>query len=161
MKVLIATDGSKFSEAAIDSVCARTWPEGTEFIVLGVVEPILLAVDPVFAPSEMSAREDERTFLERCVGSSCAVVMHRFPDASVQSLVKEGDAAPEIVATAKELDVDMVVVGSHGRRGLLKFLLGSVAEAVVGQCSCTVEVVRLPRRRPGTTNDMPAAVSVK
>jgi nucleotide-binding universal stress UspA family protein len=55
---------------------------------------------------------------------------------------QSGDAAPLIVEMAGDLSADMVVVGTHGRKGLERLLLGSVAAAVVQHCGCPVLVVR-------------------
>jgi len=52
-------------------------------------------------------------------------------DDSIQTMVKDGDFGQSIVDAAKELDVDVIVLGSHSRRGLEKILMGSVAEKVL------------------------------
>jgi len=52
-------------------------------------------------------------------------------DSSIQTIVKEGDFAGGILEAAKEVNADVIVMGSHGRRGLDKVLLGSVAEQVL------------------------------
>lgn len=52
-------------------------------------------------------------------------------DDSIQAIVKDGDFGQAIVDSAKELDVDIIVLGSHSRRGLEKILMGSVAEKVL------------------------------
>jgi nucleotide-binding universal stress UspA family protein len=57
-------------------------------------------------------------------------------------LLREGDPADQIVRAARSTKADLVVVGTHGRRGLPKFFLGSVAERVVARASCPVVTVR-------------------
>jgi nucleotide-binding universal stress UspA family protein len=59
-----------------------------------------------------------------------------------QHILRAGDAREVIVSTAKELAVDLVVVGTHGRRGLSRVILGSVAESVVRTAPCPVLTVR-------------------
>jgi nucleotide-binding universal stress UspA family protein len=61
---------------------------------------------------------------------------------STETAVREGDPRSAIVDEADEWGADLIVVGSHGRTGLKRWLLGSVAQAVVGHASCSVEVVR-------------------
>jgi len=62
---------------------------------------------------------------------------------SIESRVREGDPRREIVDEAKDWGADLIVVGSHGRTGMQRWLLGSVAEHVVRHAPCSVEVVRL------------------
>ncbi len=62
---------------------------------------------------------------------------------TVRSAVRTGEAATEIVRLAREHGIDLVVVGTHGRRGLKRFVLGSVAERVVREAPCSVVVGRL------------------
>lgn len=66
----------------------------------------------------------------------------RFPDVEVDVVVREGDAIEEIIAVATELAVDRVVVGTHGRKGVEKFLMGSVADRVVKLSPVSVLVVK-------------------
>jgi len=59
-----------------------------------------------------------------------------------ESKIHSGDAAPMIVLTVDELDADLLVMGTHGRRGLPRILLGSTAESVLRQARCTVVIVK-------------------
>jgi nucleotide-binding universal stress UspA family protein len=67
--------------------------------------------------------------------------------AAVQTVSVQGSAAPEIVRFAKERDIDLIVVGTHGRGGLAHVLLGSVAEKVVRKAPCPVLTVRTSDHR--------------
>ena len=62
----------------------------------------------------------------------------------VEELIVHGDAASEIVRVARQRQVDLIVVSSHGRTGLGRILFGSTAEAVVRHASCPVLVVKPP-----------------
>lgn len=62
--------------------------------------------------------------------------------ARVTTQLREGDAAPEIVRAAKSGRADLIVIGTHGRRGMSRFFLGSVAERVVRTATCPVMTVR-------------------
>lgn len=66
----------------------------------------------------------------------------RFPNVIFHALVREGSAIDEIVEAAKELKVDRVVVGTHGRRGVERFFMGSVAERIVRLSPVSVLVVK-------------------
>lgn len=63
----------------------------------------------------------------------------------VQHVLLEGDPASEIVQHAREVGADLIVMGTHGRTGLDRLLMGSVAERVMRDASCSVLVVKLPR----------------
>jgi nucleotide-binding universal stress UspA family protein len=64
--------------------------------------------------------------------------------------VEAGDPKVRIIDHAKEWRADLIVVGSHGLRGLSRFLMGSVSEAVTRHAGCSVEVVRIPPGRKRT-----------
>jgi len=64
---------------------------------------------------------------------------------ALESRVRRGDPSHEIVEEAKSWGADLIVVGSHGRTGMQRLLLGSVAEQVVRHAPCSVEVVRQPK----------------
>jgi nucleotide-binding universal stress UspA family protein len=88
--------------------------------------------------------------------SSAEQITRRAADAlketglSIETAVREGDPRSVIVDEAAEWGADLIVVGSHGRTGLTRWLLGSVAQAIVGHASCSVEVVRQRRSRSAT-----------
>src|SRR5205807_3538103 len=64
----------------------------------------------------------------------------------VERLFKEGDPAAEIAHTAQETCADLIVMGTHGRTGLERMLMGSVAEQVVRRAPCSVLVAKMPKR---------------
>jgi nucleotide-binding universal stress UspA family protein len=65
----------------------------------------------------------------------------------VEHHLKEGDPAAEILRLAQEARVDLIVMGMHGRTGLGRLLMGSVAERVVRQAPCPVLTVKVPQRQ--------------
>ena len=70
-----------------------------------------------------------------------AITLRR-PDLTIETVVAEGDARSVIVDEAAVWGADLIVMGSHGRAGVKRWLMGSVAHAVVGHAPCSVEVVR-------------------
>ena len=70
---------------------------------------------------------------------------------STETAVREGDPRSAIVDEADEWRADLIVVGSHGRTGVKRWLLGSVAQAIVGHAPCSVEVVRRRESATATT----------
>lgn len=144
MKILLAIDDSKFSQAAVQSVVARAWPPGTEVRILHVVEPpsLLLgremtAYHPEFEAVWKALREQAKALVTK------ATDVLRKSGLNATTALIEGDPKSQIIDAAKEWHADLIVVGSHGRKGLNRFLLGSVSEAVVRHSHCSVEIVRI------------------
>jgi nucleotide-binding universal stress UspA family protein len=77
----------------------------------------------------------------------------------VTHILLEGDPATEIVRYGRDASVDLIVMGTHGRTGVERLVLGSVAEKVLRDASCSVLVVKLPRGQPVTAHgDVAVAV---
>lgn len=143
MKVLIAIDGSPFSQATLESVASRPWPANTEFKVLHVVEPPSLlmgremgAYDPEFEAVWKALREQAKEIVAK------GAAKLRAGKLNVSEQLIEGDPKSQILDVAREWKADMIVMGSHGRTGLNRFLMGSVSQGVVNHAHCSVEVVR-------------------
>jgi nucleotide-binding universal stress UspA family protein len=145
MKILLAIDESEFSKAAADAIAAQFHPEETEVRVLHVVEPIAFTVPPQMAagyyPELGQLMEEGRKLTEG------AAQKLRAAGFKVSTLVEKGDTRSTIVDQAAAWPADLIVLGSQGRKGLNRFLLGSVSEAVARHAHCSVEIVRIPRRR--------------
>lgn len=131
-RVLLATDGSEFSAAAAEALAGRPWPEGSEFRIVSVQEPWAIL------PSRVRHHEQA----EEAVSSAKKVLASAGLTAT--SVMLSGN--PKLILEeAKEWNADLIVVGSHGRRGFKRFLLGSVSEAVAMHAHCSVVVVRPAR----------------
>jgi nucleotide-binding universal stress UspA family protein len=144
MKVLLAVDDSKFSDAALEAVIAQIPPQGTEVWVLHVVEPITLASPPQMSPSytpELETRVKEgHELVER------EVQKLRGAGFNAHGEVQTGDIRGKILDAAVDSRADLIVLGSHGRKGVQRFLLGSVAENVARHAPCSVQIVRIPNQ---------------
>ena len=142
LRILLATDGSDYSTAAARSIATRPWPAGTEVRIISIVEEIVAAADPWYAAGAVAerVREEAAKASQEAVGIAQAIIA----EAGIKSdiAVLEGSPKKRIVEEAKEWDANLVVVGSHGRRGLTHYLLGSVSEAVAMHAPCSVEVIR-------------------
>jgi nucleotide-binding universal stress UspA family protein len=146
MKILLATDGSTFSELAEKTVTATIRPQDAEVQVLQVVEPLMFAAAPQLAPDylpEQAAKREEVLNLAKKT-TDLAAGRLRTAGFKAASRVVESDSRNGILDTAAEWKPDLIVLGSHGRRGIAKFLLGSVAEAVARHARCSVLIVRTP-----------------
>lgn len=123
-RVLLATDGSETSTAAAEALSGRPWPEGSEFRIVTVAEPWMIR--PTNVPRDVNSAEQ--------------ILAAAGLKATVAEL--SGNPKEVILKEAKRWDADLIVVGSHGRRGFKRFLLGSVSEAVAMNAHCSVVVVR-------------------
>jgi nucleotide-binding universal stress UspA family protein len=146
MKIMLAIDGSKYSEAAAQAMVAQVKPQNAEVLVFEVVEPLIYSVPPQMSPGyapEMAERRKERMKqAEESVNR--AAQMLRNAGFQVKTRVGEGEIRSGILDVAAEWPADLIVVGSHGRTGLQRMLLGSVAEAVARHARCSVLIVRIP-----------------
>lgn len=150
MKILLATDGSDCSVAAVHSVASRPWPAGSVIRVLSVEE--LVVADNYATASSLSAIYPARLVEELIQGahdraSSAVQTAKQILGRAGLNVVNDsstpfGEPRSVILDTAKSWGADLIVLGSHGRRGLDRLLLGSVSESVAIHADCSVEVVR-------------------
>jgi nucleotide-binding universal stress UspA family protein len=145
MKVLLAVDGSKFSEAAIQAVIAQAQADKTEVRVIHVVEPPTLLVaremggfDPALEQVWDVETKHAHTLVEKTAETLRAHGM------KVTTSVEQGDPKSAIIDASKEWHADLIVLGSHGRNAFDRFLMGSVSEAIARHAHCSVEIVRIP-----------------
>jgi nucleotide-binding universal stress UspA family protein len=143
-KVLVAIDDTGLCDLVVESFSPQMRPDQTDVLVLQVVEPFLYTAPPQMAPGyqpEMSARmKDRKELAKRSVDSAVDVLRKaRFQVTSqvVESEIKEG-----ILNAASEWGADLIVVTSHARKGVAKFLHRSVAEGIVHRAPCSVLVVK-------------------
>jgi len=147
-KILLATDGSAFSERAAQSIADRPWPEGTEIEVLSVVELALDTAHALLEPPYVDAdqlelrRAEAMQRAQNAVSAAEEILSKTFPHVSESISVLLDGPKNVIIAEASQTGADLIVVGSHGHRGVERFLLGSVSEGVALHAHCSVEVIR-------------------
>jgi nucleotide-binding universal stress UspA family protein len=136
--ILLPTDLSDWSENAFQAACGLARGFGARVMVLYVKAPPVVAygeLGPV-VPDPIQTTDD---LIDRL-----GEMHHVDPRLRVEYRVADGDPASEIVRLAKELPADLVVMATHGRTGLRRLLMGSVAEAVVRRASCPVLTLKTP-----------------
>jgi nucleotide-binding universal stress UspA family protein len=149
--ILVATDGSDGARKAAvvagklaaalnahvsvlfvqnkDLVLANAWGAGPP----GGTSPGAMSVDQIRESLEQRTRDNELPDTVNALGTAAQ---------SIQSVVLWGHPADEICKYAREHDVDLIVIGSHGRSGIREALLGSVSHAVANHAPCPVTIVR-------------------
>jgi len=141
MKILMGIDDSKFSGDVLRAIATQFRTENTEVRVLHVLEPIAPAPPQMaagYAPELEDQKKPARDLVERIANEL------RSAGFKVETAVEVGDIRETIIDSAAEWGADLIVVGSHGRSGIQRFLLGSVAEFVARHAKCSVEIVRTP-----------------
>ena len=134
-KVLIATDGSKHSAIAVDHAINFAKSYGGELKILSVVDlPNALYGE---APGFVDDLVKKALVLTEAVKRQAETEGVR-----AETFVREAEAYKAIVDLATEHEVDTIVMGSHGRTGLKRLLMGSVTEKVIGNAPCPVLVVK-------------------
>lgn len=125
--ILVATDGSRLGDAAAYSAVRLVGRCGLPLTVISVVEE----------NSTAEERSEAQAAVDRVQREASG------EQVDVEAMLQEGDRPDTvIVTTAKRRDADMIVVGSHGRTGLSRLMMGSVSERVIGSADCPVLVVK-------------------
>lgn len=157
MKLLIGYDGSDCADAALDDLNQAGLPAQVEAYILSVAEVWLPPPPPSsYEVLEQARRAKSPNDLQHNYAKGCQAakearalaerardrLVTRFPDWKVTAHSSCGSAAWELVAKADEWKPDLIVVGSHGRTALGRFVLGSVSQRVLTEARCSVRVSR-------------------
>jgi nucleotide-binding universal stress UspA family protein len=134
-RILVAVDGSAFSDAAVDQAISLGGICNSQIFVISVVDlyPEQMEVAPALVEKmskEVRQHLDKAKKMVDESGMPCETIVHM-------------GGAPHrfIVQEAKDKEIDLIVMGTHGRSGIKRVLLGSVAQNVIGHAPCPVLVV--------------------
>jgi nucleotide-binding universal stress UspA family protein len=147
MKILIGVDGSPYSNAALEEVANRSWPGGTEVLIVHAYQlPVAPTPEAWVLPPGYFELLDRavRTQSDAIVDAALQKLKAAGNDLKVQGKAILGAPRKVILEEANDWKADLIVVGSHGYPTWQRLLLGSVSGAVVAHAKCSVEVVRLP-----------------
>jgi nucleotide-binding universal stress UspA family protein len=136
-QILYATDFSPYSNQAYFHAVALAQSHRAGLTILYVYSPS-------FGTPEVHPQAENRQYWREQL-EQIRPVDHSIP---VRHVLLEGDPAGQIVSYAAESAIDLIVMGTHGRTGLERLLMGSVAEKVLRDAPCSVLVVKLPKRVP-------------
>ena len=147
MKILLAIDGSKYSDAAVDEVAQRPWPAASEMKIISAVEPPFVpAAEPwtippaYFEEVEKAAHDKALAALEGALSKLRAAAADE--TLRLTTAIIRGSPRQVILDEAEAWGADLVIVGSHGYGAWDRFLLGSVSSTVATHAKCSVEIVR-------------------
>jgi nucleotide-binding universal stress UspA family protein len=135
-KILHATDFSEQSDNAFRLACALARDYAASLVLVHVHSPFVAYGDGMVAVLPADYTDELRQKLQ-------AIDPHD-PKVVIERRLLEGDPATEVLRLAREAKCDLIIMGTHGRTGLGRLLIGSVAEEVVRKASCPVLTIKAP-----------------
>lgn len=134
-RILQPTDFSPRSWPALGVARALARANGAELILMHVAPAEILTGGAFYAPADLGPEKEELARLREDAAQAGL-------DGSVQSRFCQGDPVSEILLAAEDLRCDLIVMGSHGRTGLRRLLMGSVAESICRKAPCPTLIVK-------------------
>jgi nucleotide-binding universal stress UspA family protein len=142
-RILLGFDGSIDARAAVHTIASRAWPEKSAIRVLAVLAPTI-SDSPLlpWTPEQIAQREASvRDWMQKQVETAAEEL--RSSGLTVTPVITAGDPKQALLDEADGWDADCLFIGARGHNRLVRFMLGSVATAVVARAHCSVEVVRM------------------
>jgi len=142
MKVIIGVDDSEYSKKAVRHVASAPWPAGARFLVFSIYTwPVVVGPEDVTPAVIVQKLIGEREKEAKRIAETAAAEL-RAAGLQAETHVGSGDPRFVLVDAAAHEKADLVVVGTHGRTGMKRLMLGSVATYVISHAPCSVLVVR-------------------
>lgn len=141
MKILMGVDDSTFSDVLVRATVKQFRPETAEVLVLHVLQEVGPPVPEMaasYAPEMAGERKSAHTLVERVAKELSSAGF------KTEIAVEVADVREGIIDAALRWGADLILVGSHGKRGIRRFLLGGTAEFVARHAGCCVEIIRKP-----------------
>ncbi len=154
MKILIATDGSKFSRNAVEEYCKFiSAKKHTDIKIISVVESVSpMAAEPFGISNDYYVQIETglRKAAKEAVTEAEKIINKKLPDENIfiSTEVFTGNVKQTIVDEAEKFEADLIVVGSHGYGFLDRVMLGSISDFVIHHAPCSVFVVRKVEEPP-------------
>lgn len=144
-KIMVPLDGSTLSEQALPHATALARQNEAELILLRVtpyISEAIIAVDALPLDWQNLDEQQRRLIDEATQALQPIIVNLKFQQVEAKAIVEVGHAAEKIVEYAENHAADLIVMSTHGRTGLQRWLLGSVANKVASAAPCPVLLVR-------------------
>lgn len=151
-KIMLATDFSQCSEAALELAASLARDSGAKLIIVHVetIPYTASSGDYLFPIPEPRTGELQELLLK---------VLPKDRSISVEHRLLVGDPADAIVQAAELEQMDLIVIGTHGRQGISRLLMGSVAESIVRAAPCPVMIVKQPLKQAHVVEPSASSVS--
>ena len=140
-KIMVATDGSEEVRKAVDSAIEIAKLSDAKLYAVHVIELGFYSITHS-TDSEWEKAMKEQLITEGKKATAYIENVGRAANVEVESVILEGNPAEEIIDFAEKNDIELIVMGSHGKTGIQRFLIGSVAENVVRHSKKSVLVVK-------------------
>ncbi|MBI5741794.1 MAG: universal stress protein [Nitrospirae bacterium] len=141
-KILVATDGSKYGDAAVSEAIAIAKRCDAPLVIISVVPSETESpFDIVHSQMQKGLISDQETLQAETVVKAAKNLAEE-NGVNARAFIYAGKPYDAVLETAKEQRVNLIVVGSHGRTGIARLLMGSVTERVIGLAECAVLVVK-------------------
>jgi len=137
--ILHPTDYSEGANQAFQLACSLARDHGARLIVLHVSPPPAATIGGMAAVPPLPDEHEHPADLKKLLSMGS-----QFPTVALEHRLIEGIPFEEILRVAEETSCDLIVMGTHGRTGLNRLVMGSVAEQVMRKASCPVLTVKLP-----------------
>ena len=147
MRVLLPIDVEPYIGAQFDFINSYNLPEGSEVKVLHVLHS--LVIERAMVSSQVYIEQimkDARKLAQKMSDELVERLKEECPQLKIDDQIREGDAIDEIIKCATEWDADMIVMGSHGRQGIGRVILGSVAYSVLAKAPCRTVILGVPEK---------------
>lgn len=142
-KILVPIDFSDYSKSALKYAVNFCKDCNAEMVLIYVVEPVIYPPD--FSMGQIAIPSVNAEWDERAKQELEKLAKEQIPaSVQVKTIIKTGKPFVEIIETAGELDVDLIIIATHGRSGMEHILFGSTAEKVVRKAPCPVLTLREP-----------------
>lgn len=145
MRIMVAIDFGLFGEAQVEFLRNCKIADGSRMKVIHVIEPLSWELQPIY-PAVMTISDElmkeRREAGERLIKDVVKALQTFTPEEVIEMELREGNPVDEILTAADEWNADVIMVGSHGRRGFERLLLGSVSSALSSHAKCSVVIAR-------------------
>ncbi|MBK9145558.1 MAG: universal stress protein [Candidatus Melainabacteria bacterium] len=149
--ILVAVDDSEFTGVVLQSILDNPWSGSPSFHVVTVIpeyaKPTIMETYNDYGIHHKLEYKELRKAALDMITRFARAVSRKHPESQVSKAVLVGDTASSILDCARERGCDLIVVGSHGKNALARFVMGSVSNKVLQHSACPVEVVRKTNRK--------------
>ena len=143
MKILVAVDSVDFGKEMVSLIENIGPSQKAQVRIMTVIPSILAYTNLAVVPALVQElRDDAREDAIDLVNAMAGQLKAAFPTSDIDERIVEGTPAHEILTMADEWNSDLIIVGSHGLKGMKKLLMGSVSQEIVANAPCSVMVCR-------------------
>lgn len=145
MRILIAVDFGLFGKAQIEMMRSLNCDKNTRVKVLHVIEPLCWELQtgyPATIPLSGTIINERRDAAKRLVHAVADQLKAQTSIEAIDAEVREGSISDQIVVAAESFGADLLIVGSHGKSGIARFLLGSTSQSVSTHAKCSILIAR-------------------